>query len=55
MPKHFDRVTAAVTDPAAVVGFFALLGFELDKDVAIKGPVFLEGPEGITVELAEWK
>ena len=65
MLKHFDHVTVAVTDPAAAISFFALLGFELDKDVVIKGPlvdqymdrklVFLEGPEGITVELAEWK
>ena len=37
--KHFDHVTVAVTDPAAAIGFFALLGFELDKDVVIKGPV----------------
>jgi len=39
MLKHFDHVTVAVTDPAAAIGFFALLGFELDKDVVIKGPV----------------
>ncbi len=39
MLRHFDHVTVAVTDPAAAIGFFALLGFELDKDVVIKGPV----------------
>ena len=39
MLKHFDHVTVAVTDPAVAIGFFALLGFELDKDVVIKGPV----------------
>ena len=39
MLRHFDHVTMAVTDPAAAVGFFALLGFELDKDVVSKGPV----------------
>ena len=39
MLKHFDHVTVAVTDPAAAIGFFALLGFELDKDVVINGPV----------------
>jgi hypothetical protein len=25
MLKHFDHVTVAVTDPAAAIGFFALL------------------------------
>lgn len=39
MLRHFDHVTVAVTDPAAAIGFFTLLGFELDKDVVIKGPV----------------
>lgn len=39
MLRHFDHVTVAVTDPAAAIGFFALLGFDLDKDVVIKGPV----------------
>ena len=39
MLKHFDHVTVAVTDPAAAIGFFALLGFELDKDVVISGLV----------------
>ena len=39
MLKHFDHVTVAVTDPAAAIDFFALLGFELDKDVVISGPV----------------
>lgn len=38
MLRYFDHVTVAVTDPAAI-GFFALLGFELDKDVVIKEPV----------------
>jgi catechol 2,3-dioxygenase-like lactoylglutathione lyase family enzyme len=28
MLKHFDHVTVAVTDPAAAIAFFALLGFE---------------------------
>lgn len=39
MLRHFDHVTVAVTNPAAAIDFFALLGFELDKDVVIKGPV----------------
>ena len=39
MLKHFDHVTVAVTDPRAAIAFFALLGFELDKDVVISGPV----------------
>ena len=39
MLKHFDHVTVAVTDPDAAIRFFALLGFEHDKDVVIKGPV----------------
>ncbi len=39
MLRHFDHVTVAVTDPAAAIRFFTLLGFELDKDVVIKGPV----------------
>lgn len=39
MLQHFDHVTIAVTDPSAAIGFFALLGFELDKDVVISGPV----------------
>ncbi|MGP3690638.1 VOC family protein [Streptomyces sp. IBSNAI002] len=38
MLKHFDHVTVAVSDPAAAIDFFALLGFEPDKDVVIKGP-----------------
>ena len=39
MIKHFDHVTVAVTDSAAAIAFFALLDFELDKDVVISGPV----------------
>lgn len=39
MLKHFDHVTVVVTDPPAAIGFFALLGFELAKDVVIRGPV----------------
>ena len=39
MLKHFDHVTVAVTDIPAAVRFFGLLGFELDKDVVISGPV----------------
>ena len=39
MLKHFDHVTIAVTDVPAAVRFFGLLGFELDKDVVISGPV----------------
>ncbi|MFI8105879.1 VOC family protein [Streptomyces sp. NPDC086023] len=38
MLKHFDHVTVAVSDPAAAIEFFGLLGFEQDKDVVIKGP-----------------
>jgi len=39
MLKHFDHVTVAVTDIPAAVRFFGLLGFELNKDVVISGPV----------------
>jgi len=39
MLKHFDHVTVAVTDMPAAIRFFGLLGFELDKDVVINGPV----------------
>jgi len=57
MLKHFDHVTIAVTDPAAAIGFFALLGFELDKDVVISGPVMdrymgIDGLEARHVTLA---
>jgi catechol 2,3-dioxygenase-like lactoylglutathione lyase family enzyme len=57
MLKHFDHVTVAVTDPAAAIGFFALLGFELDKDVVIKGPVMdqymgIDGLEARHITLA---
>lgn len=38
MLTHFDHVTIAVTDIAAAIEFFGLLGFELDKDVVISGP-----------------
>jgi catechol 2,3-dioxygenase-like lactoylglutathione lyase family enzyme len=38
MLKHFDHVTVAVTDMAATIRLFGLLGFELDKDVVISGP-----------------
>jgi catechol 2,3-dioxygenase-like lactoylglutathione lyase family enzyme len=38
MLKHFDHVTVAVTDIAAGIRFFGLLGFALDKDVLISGP-----------------
>ncbi|MCX4781691.1 VOC family protein [Streptomyces sp. NBC_01264] len=38
MLKHFDHVTVAVSDPAAAIAFFTLLGFAPDKDVIIKGP-----------------
>lgn len=39
MLKHFDHVTVAVTDIPGAVRFFGLLGFELDKDVVISGPM----------------
>ena len=39
MVSNFDHVTLVVTDVEAAVGFFALLGFELDKSVVISGPV----------------
>jgi catechol 2,3-dioxygenase-like lactoylglutathione lyase family enzyme len=39
MLKHFDHVTVAVTDIPAAIRFFGLLGFALDKDVVISGPV----------------
>jgi catechol 2,3-dioxygenase-like lactoylglutathione lyase family enzyme len=68
MLKHPDHVTVAVTDPAAAIGFFVLLGFEHHKVTAAgvclrnqpmtfhdRKLVFLEGTEGITVELVERK
>ncbi|CAN5794991.1 hypothetical protein BH11PSE3_BH11PSE3_21880 [soil metagenome] len=57
MLKHFDHVTVAVTDPAAAIAFFALLGFEHEKDVVISGPVMdqymgIEGLEARHITLA---
>jgi len=37
MLKHFDHITVAVRDVDAAKSFFAALGFELDKDVVIRG------------------
>ena len=57
MLKHFDHVTVAVTDPHAAIRFFGLLGFELDKDVVIKGPAMdqymgIDGLEARHITLA---
>jgi predicted lactoylglutathione lyase len=41
MVRNPDHVTLVVQDVAAATAFFALLGF-------------LAGPEGLTIELAEW-
>ena len=40
MITHFDHVTVAVRDLQAAIDFFALLGFEEDKRVVIKGEPF---------------
>lgn len=37
MLKHFDHVTVAVRDLEAAKTFFAALGFEMDKEVVVKG------------------
>jgi catechol 2,3-dioxygenase-like lactoylglutathione lyase family enzyme len=37
--EALDHVTVAVTDMPAAARFFGLLGFELDRDVVISGPV----------------
>jgi catechol 2,3-dioxygenase-like lactoylglutathione lyase family enzyme len=37
MLKHFDHITVAVRDVEAAKSFSATLGFELDKDVVIRG------------------
>lgn len=57
MLKHFDHVALAVTDTAAAIRFFGLLGFEKDKDVVISGPVMdrymgIDGLEARHVTLA---
>jgi catechol 2,3-dioxygenase-like lactoylglutathione lyase family enzyme len=39
MISNFDHVTVVVADVDDAVGFFALLGFELDRSVVISGPV----------------
>jgi catechol 2,3-dioxygenase-like lactoylglutathione lyase family enzyme len=52
MLRHFDHVTVAVTDLAAAIRFFGLLGFEKDKDVVISGPVMERyvGIDGLQAE-----
>jgi len=40
MLKRFDHVTIVVRDIAGAIAFFEALGFYLDKDVVISGPVF---------------
>jgi catechol 2,3-dioxygenase-like lactoylglutathione lyase family enzyme len=37
MLKHFDHITVAVRDVDAAKDFFGHLGFELDKDVVVRG------------------
>ncbi len=52
MIRHFDHVTIAVRDLARAKAFFALLGFEEDKEVVIKGPIFSDymGVAGISAD-----
>ena len=38
MVSNFDHVTLAVTDLEATKKFFALLGFDVDREVVISGP-----------------
>lgn len=54
MLKHFDHVAIAVTDPAAATA----AGVRLRNQPMVfhdRKLVFLEGPDGIAVELVEWK
>jgi hypothetical protein len=46
MLMHLDHMTVAVSDIDAMIAGVAAAGVRL--------LVFLEGPEGIVVELAEW-
>ena len=52
MVRHFDHVTVVVRDVDQAKAFFGLLGFELDKDVVISGPMFERymGVNGIEAE-----
>ncbi|MGB5136417.1 MAG: VOC family protein [Prochlorococcaceae cyanobacterium] len=52
MVSHFDHVTVVVRDVDAAKRFFALLGFEVDKDLVISGPTLSSymGVDGIEAE-----
>jgi catechol 2,3-dioxygenase-like lactoylglutathione lyase family enzyme len=52
MIPHFDHVTVGVHDIERAKRFFAVLGFEVDKDVVIKGERFARymGVDGIEAE-----
>jgi len=52
MITHFDHVTVAVRDVERAKAFFAVLSFEVDKDVMIKGKRFADymGVEGIEAD-----
>jgi len=52
MIPHFDHVTVGVSDLERAKRFFAVLGFELDKGVVIKGERFADymGVAGIEAE-----
>ena len=52
MITHFDHVTVAVRDLDRAKEFFGILGFEVDKDVVIKGQRFADymGVAGIEAD-----
>jgi catechol 2,3-dioxygenase-like lactoylglutathione lyase family enzyme len=52
MIPHFDHVTVAVCDVERAKAFFAVLGFEVDQDVVIRGERFADymAVEGIEAE-----
>jgi catechol 2,3-dioxygenase-like lactoylglutathione lyase family enzyme len=52
MIPHFDHVTVGVRDVERAKRFFAVLGFEVDKDVVITGERFARymGVDGIEAE-----
>ena len=52
MITHFDHVTVAVRDLERAKAFFGVLGFEVDKDVVIKGQRFADymGVDGVEAD-----
>jgi catechol 2,3-dioxygenase-like lactoylglutathione lyase family enzyme len=52
MITHFDHVTVSVRDLDRAREFFSVLGFEVDKDVVIKGRRFADymGVDGIEAD-----